>query len=348
MKERQRVCKMKSSNKSIYIITIFIIIILIFGITSEKLFKYIDKNRYKAPGELIEINDYKMHIYTFGKGKKTVVFLHGWGNTSPVADFSKIYHYISSDTKIAVVERAGYGWSSYTKGSRDADTLAKETHTALEKISLKPPYIIIGHSLASLETIRFMQLYTSEVTGAIILDGGGPEYYLKYPPTVSKFDKITPFLRKIGLARLLFYTTNIENNLIANGKLFKLPQIKQLPYSTQDIYRSMALRHGANSNMVNEFRDVQKGIDKIVEDKTQLDIPLIVLTSGNTVKKDIRWEEVQKRMAEDYSSSGEQKTIDGVGHNIHIDVPEKVVENIQILINDNQSRHNSSYPFKNN
>ncbi|WP_422698379.1 hypothetical protein [Desulfofarcimen acetoxidans] len=52
-------------------------------------------------------------------------------------------------------------------------------HTALIESGQKPPYILVGHSLASLQIIRFAQTYKNEVSAIVMIDGGNPEYYSK-------------------------------------------------------------------------------------------------------------------------------------------------------------------------
>ncbi len=50
-------------------------------------------------------------------------------------------------------------------------------HESLGKAGEKLPYILVGHSMGSLEAIRFAQMYKDEVKGIVMIEAGNPEYY---------------------------------------------------------------------------------------------------------------------------------------------------------------------------
>lgn len=107
-----------------------------------------------------------MHVYGEGAGDITVVFASGHGTGSPFIDFYPLYHELAKKTRIVVYERFGYGWSETTTAPRDIDTITEEIHTLLLEAGEQPPFLLVGHSLASLETIRFAQTYPDEVVGS--------------------------------------------------------------------------------------------------------------------------------------------------------------------------------------
>jgi pimeloyl-ACP methyl ester carboxylesterase len=193
--------------KNLFIIGfIGVIILLIIGLTYEKLSKYSDSRNYKYPGKIVEINNHKMHLYAEGNGDITVVFASGLGTPCPYIDFYPLYSEISKYTRIAVYDRPGYGWSEVTNSPRNIDTIAQELHELLDESGEKPPYILVGHSIASLEIIRFAQLYKDEVKGIVTIDAGNPEFYANNDiggNSASSF-KLSSMLNKLGIIRLLF------------------------------------------------------------------------------------------------------------------------------------------------
>lgn len=86
---------------------------------------------YQPMGKQVAVNGHSMNLYTEGNGEVTLVFLSGSGTCSPVLDFKSLYSLLSSRYRIAVVERAGYGFSEDTNLSRDLDTVLSETRQAL-------------------------------------------------------------------------------------------------------------------------------------------------------------------------------------------------------------------------
>ena len=79
---------------------------------------------YNTPlGQLVEVDGHNMSIYTEGEGGHTIVFLSGWGTSSPILDFKALYSRLSDENRIVVVERFGYGFSDVVEGDRDMDTI---------------------------------------------------------------------------------------------------------------------------------------------------------------------------------------------------------------------------------
>ena len=128
---------------------------------------------------MVDVNGHKMHVYQQGKGKQTVVFLiiSGGGTSAPMLDFKPLWSLLSSSYSIAVVEKAGYGWSEVAHVSREIDVILEETRTALQLAEVPPPYVLAAHSMSGIEAIRWAQLYPEEVESIIGLDPAIPASY---------------------------------------------------------------------------------------------------------------------------------------------------------------------------
>ena len=161
-----------------------------------------EKKEYPAPGTLVDVNNdgNKLHVYTKGKGDKTLVFMSGFGTSSPFYDFEFLFDKLAKDYRIAVVERAGYGWSEISSSSRDIDTVLKETRQALKLAGEEGPYVLFPHSMAGLEALHWANLYPKEVDVIIGLDPLVPEYNLETEENPSLSYLIT-FLTRSGLVR---------------------------------------------------------------------------------------------------------------------------------------------------
>jgi hypothetical protein len=85
-----------------------------------------EAKEYPPPGEFIQVNNNKMHVYTEGQGDLTLVFMAGSGTSNPTIDFKPLWMRMTDDYRIAVVEKAGYGWSETSSSSRDIDTMPKK------------------------------------------------------------------------------------------------------------------------------------------------------------------------------------------------------------------------------
>ncbi len=140
----------------------------------------IERRKFPPIGKLVEVNGHQMHVYSEGEGGETLVFLSGSGTAAPALDFKALYSRLSSRYRIAVVERAGYGFSDTADTPRDIDTVLEETREALTLAGESGPYILFPHSLSGIEAIYWGQKYPSEVKGIIGLDAAVPSLYLSW------------------------------------------------------------------------------------------------------------------------------------------------------------------------
>ncbi|RKM55572.1 alpha/beta hydrolase [Butyrivibrio sp. X503] len=73
-----------------------------------------------VPGQMVEVDGHNMHVYSEGQGDHTIVFLSGWGTTSPYQDFLPMTKELSGENKVVIIEKFGYGYSDEVPGEREA------------------------------------------------------------------------------------------------------------------------------------------------------------------------------------------------------------------------------------
>ena len=144
--------------------------------------------------------DNRLHVYAEGAGQPTLVFLSGFGTSAPYFDFKPLFEKLSGAYRIAVVERAGYGWSDISDRPRDIDTVLAETRRALRRAGEAPPYVLFPHSMAGLEAIRWAQRHPGEVQAIVGLDPLVPGYAQAASEGAVPSRLIT-FLARTGLMR---------------------------------------------------------------------------------------------------------------------------------------------------
>ena len=170
----------RTLRKLLKVVLIIAAIIILFVITSlvrHKICSSREKDLLTPLGELVEVNGHNMNIYTEGEGNKTLVFLSGGGTCSPILDFKSLYSLLSSEYKIVVVEKFGYGFSDVVEEKRDIDTILSETRMALDQAEIQGPYVLCPHSLSGLEALYWAQKYPDEVEAIVGLDMAVPAYY---------------------------------------------------------------------------------------------------------------------------------------------------------------------------
>lgn len=316
---------MKIIKKKRIIVLATLFVLLTAGFIYQKVSVEINLKSYKPVGKLYPIGGKMMHIYTGGRGNSTVLFAAGWGTANPYVDFYPLYNEVSKHAKFAVYDRFGYGYSDITDKKRDIDTIVDEIHELLNTSGQKPPYILVGHSLASLETIRFAQKYKNEVKGIVLIDGGSPEYYANQKP-VTLIGVFQKQLISFGIARLLYKIDSFETSINSERNTLKL-----LPSELKELDKMSTLIKANNDNIIDEMRRSQSNAKKVVDGGKLGNIPVTVITAGNFGQASQSWLNSQEKL-KDWSTVGKQFTVKDSKHYIHQYKPEIIVNEIMKMV----------------
>jgi pimeloyl-ACP methyl ester carboxylesterase len=66
--------------------------------------------------------------------------------------------------------RAGYLGSDPASGPRDSATIVAELRAELDRRNIRPPYVLVGHSLGGLYMQYFARNFPGEVSGLLLID----------------------------------------------------------------------------------------------------------------------------------------------------------------------------------
>lgn len=165
-----------------------------------------EAKRLMPPGQLVDVNGYHIHVYTEGSrggDEPVAVLLSGSGTAAPVYDFKPLYTHLSGDCPIAVVEKAGYGYSDIADVQRDVQSMVQEVRTALSAAQVPPPYVLVPHSMSGLEALYWAQQFPDEVAGIVGLDMATPESYEKMDlDSILSRMKLLRLTVQLGFVRL--------------------------------------------------------------------------------------------------------------------------------------------------
>ena len=262
-----------------------VLVLLLASFTYHRLALQREKASLNPMGQMVSVNGHDMSVFVKGNGPQTLVFLSGAGTASPILDFKDLYDGLSKQYKIVVVERAGYGYSEDTSKSRDVSEVLSETRQALAKAQVSGPYIILSHSMASLETLLWQEKYPSEIKAIIGLDWALPECY-------SQLRMHSQILRMARLGSQLGLLRYIPSRLYVPNE--------NLSSSDRRLYQRIAYRQILSQAMLNESLSV-KGNAKKVDAKINSQIPTLLLVSngeGTSFSKE-EWRNYAARFAKD-------------------------------------------------
>lgn len=198
------------------IIGIFIFLVVTGGIFHATYFRN-KKNAITPYGKMIDVNGCKMHIYSMGTGKKTIVLLPGMGVGLPVADFSPLMRKLSQKYTAVAVEYFGVGFSNITTKPRTTNNYVEEIREALNKSGLKAPYILMPHSISSIYSEYYASKYEDEVEAVISLDGTSSAFYQKMPSFVKFILPVAKLMQSTGLTSFLAEMTTNKRKLLSYG-----------------------------------------------------------------------------------------------------------------------------------
>jgi len=103
------------------------------------------EDKQSPPRELIDVGGYKLHLYTMGKSRPTVIFDHSLGGIEGYL----LIEEIAKIARVCIYDRAGYGWSERSPHQRSSEQIVKELDTLLNNAGIEPPYILVGDSFGS-------------------------------------------------------------------------------------------------------------------------------------------------------------------------------------------------------
>ena len=262
-----------------------VLVLLLASFIYHRLALQREKASLNPMGQMVSVNGHDMSVFVKGNGPQTLVFLSGAGTASPILDFKDLYDGLSKQYKIVVVERAGYGYSEDTSKSRDVSEVLSETRQALAKAQVSGPYIILSHSMASLETLLWQEKYPSEIKAIIGLDWALPESY-------SQLRMHSQILRMARLGSQLGLLRYIPSRLYVPNE--------NLSSSDRRLYQRIAYRQILSQAMLNESLSVKENAKK-VDAKIDSQIPTLLLVSngeGTSFSKE-DWRNYAARFAKD-------------------------------------------------
>ena len=279
---------MKKFKKFSWIIFVVLILFLggTFGFHQLSLQK--ESKLFMPIGKKVVVNGHQMNVYIKGEGSETIVFLSGAGIASPILDFKNLTDSLSKKYKVVVVERAGYGFSEDSDRSRDVMEVLSETRQALAQAHVSGPYVIISHSMASLESLAWQEKYPNEVKALIGLDWALPASYEDLKDNQALLT-VAYWSSKIGLLRYFPESFYIKNPTLTETE--------------RQQYKLLAYKQLMSQAMLHESRLAKENAKK-VPSSINPKIPALLLVSNGegTTFSQSEWQRYAERFASDQSN----------------------------------------------
>ena len=136
---------------------------------NEKSAEVIADNVYLKAQHLVAVETHRrLNIYCTGNGSPTVIFDSGLGDRDRV--WGLVQPAIAAETRACSYDRAGLGFSDPSPKPRTSTNIVDDLHRLLQAAHIKPPYVLVGHSLGGMNIKLYAETYPWEVVGMVFVD----------------------------------------------------------------------------------------------------------------------------------------------------------------------------------
>ena len=157
------------------------------AIAADETSKVIDDPAYTHAQRLVEVEPgRKLNLYCLGEGAPTVVFVSGLADDTSA--WARVQPAIAAHTRVCSYDRAGIGYSDAGRRPADSANIVDDLHRLLNAASIRPPYILVGHSLGGMHARLYADSYLTDVAGMVLVDSA----YEAARETVWRLDPLQP------------------------------------------------------------------------------------------------------------------------------------------------------------
>lgn len=156
------------------------------GIAAAAVLTQTDVAPYLQPQRMVDVGGHRLNLYCTGHGSPAVIFDAGQGYSS--WSWYKVQPKVAKFTTACSYDRAGMGFSDGGPLPRDAKNTVSDLHALLHNAGIKPPYVLVAHSIAGLYAPLFADIYPQEVAGMVLVDPS-------FPYESKAFDALVPAMK---------------------------------------------------------------------------------------------------------------------------------------------------------
>lgn len=250
--------------------------------------------------KMVDVGGRKLHCCVYGKKGPTVVLVSGFG--APQSYWNTVVPDLAAHTTVVTFDRAGIGKSEIGDLPTHGLQAAKDLLSLLERLEVPAPFVLVGHSYGGDVVRLFASMYPDRISGLILED--------------TQHEDILEEQRKI-----------------LKGKDLEALEQMVARFDTPDDPRTEADYRYITREQVRKSGPLPK-------------IPFVVLTAGDRSKampsifsEDAKKEletlgfQLQQRLVA-LIPGGRHIVVEGVGHNIHFEKPNALIEPVIKILNE--------------
>jgi pimeloyl-ACP methyl ester carboxylesterase len=306
---------------------------------------------YARPGSLVKLpSGRRLNIRCTGQLSPTIILTAGAGDQS--LTWRAIQATLSQTVRVCAWDRPGFGFSDPSSTTQDVMHLTDSLEAALAIAEIRPPYVLVGHSLGSFETLMFAFRHSRDIAGIVLVDPAGPfqDERLKRaaPATYAVIDAFqTGEIEDLKRCIREMQKKKPASGVGRAGDGCVMTPEKVYP---SDLNRALIRIDGNvddKKDLLSLLNNMMSGLDsrELKQAWHPLDAtPLIVLTAGEPPRIPLtdaanaqmpelqaEWSRMHDEIAR-LSTQGFNRLVPGATHYIHQDRPQAVVDAINEVI----------------
>ncbi len=300
-----------------------------------------DPRPYLHARRLVDVGGRRMNLYCIGSGEPAVVFDAGLGGGT--LDWRLVQPEIARRTRACSFDRAGMRFSDAVATSRNATSAALDLHALLVRADVRPPYVLVAHSIAGLYARAYLDRFPPDVAGVVFVDPSTQD-------ELERFDAIVPGYaaeqhRTVAMLRAcgrLAARGTLSRDGAARARCIGTPDTS-LPHALQMRDAAFYERPGAWADLASESANLATSEAQVRRGPQRYgDLPLVVLTAGAKREdpslgvarrhaKAAAWKRMHDELART-STRGASVVVPGSDHYIALDRPRAVVSAIERVL----------------
>jgi pimeloyl-ACP methyl ester carboxylesterase len=235
---------------------------------------------------------------------------------------------LASTTQVCAYDRAGMGWSeSGPDRPRTPARIAEELRLLLDGAGIKPPYVLVGHSLAGKNIRMFAFAHPEDVVGMVLIDARSERIDMQ--ASASDADGLTGAFRAQGaefsIARRLGLARLFGASLLGQPDVAGEMAVKMALFQTQPSAVTETVSEGA----------ARAADDELLARTSLGDLPLVVIAAEQNMAGLPGWADAQQGLSQ-LSTKGQLVVAKGSGHYVQLEQPQLVIDAVQTVITASQ------------
>ncbi|PTS77492.1 alpha/beta hydrolase [Sphingomonas sp. HMWF008] len=292
-----------------------------------------------------------IHLTCMGTGSPTVILTAGLGDWA--VSWSLVQPDIAKHTRVCAWDRAGFGLSSPSKAPQTVDATVADLEAALRRGRIAGPYVLVGHSMGAFESLRFADRHRGQVVGMVLVDPSFPGQAARFARELPAFTAAGAEYEAGGLRAMrqcADLVRSADHSSPETGACVKYPA--SFPPLLRATITALSYDPARFATQVSLSEAFDRSSAMVVDPRRRYGaMPLTVLTASDgpdlpselvAARAELPrmaaiWSEEHDRLAA-LSTIGTNRIVDGTSHYIHRIKPERVVTEIDAVIDAARAR----------